>query len=93
MNERGGGGGWRKAVDVTVRSDSSSVSAGGRAAESSLHRVAVMMTLNPSTSSCPLKLNKHSGTFSHGGDKLLARFSRVPLKYAEIIFDKSATGF
>ncbi len=89
---RGGGGGGLE-IGGGCDSDLSSVSAGGRAAESSLHRVAVMLTLNPSTSSCPLKLNKHSGTFSHGGDKLLARFSRVPLKYAEIIFDKSATGF
>jgi hypothetical protein len=33
------------------------------------------------------------GNISQGGEKLLARFSRVPLKYAEIIFDKSATVF
>jgi len=63
------------------------------AGQNRLNRVAVMMTLNPSISSCPLKLNKHSGTFHKGGEKLLARFSRVPLKYAEIIFDKSATDF
>ena len=33
------------------------------------------------------------GNISQSGEKLLARFSRVPLKYAEIIFDQSATGF
>jgi len=75
-------------VDVTVTQVCLLVAGPNR-----LNRVAVMVTLNPSLSSSPLKLNNHSGNISQGGEKLLARFSRVPLKYAEIIFDKSATVF